>query len=181
MKRSGGGAWLTFTLTGHQSLPPAFLFLTERSSGLLYVPNVISPARDRLNYDEYNEILKDFCACVLSCIQPQNSIEFHLEGATIDLSTQLPGEVYKKLYSFSVAANKKTGSTHPFDRERWMDFLIEAVKAQATLSSQTLARWLVEEGRGIPIRRRAWPKSMNSAATFLSAAGRRPDGDPPKL
>jgi hypothetical protein len=147
LKRSGGDIWFTFTLAGHQTLPPAFLFLTQKSPGTLYVPNVISPAHNRLEYDEYNAILKSFCDSVLSRMQPPNSIEFDLRGTTVDLSTQLPGDVYKRLRAFSVAANKSTGSSHPYDRERWMDFLIEAVQTGAPLDPHTLARWLVEEGQ----------------------------------
>lgn len=147
MRRSDGGTWFTFALTGHMSLPSAFLFLRDKSPGVLYVPNVISPARDRLNYDQYNDTLKSFRDSVLARIEPQDSIEYDLTGETIDLSTQLPNEVYKRLRAFSVAANKNTGSSHPFDRERWMDFLIATVEARAPLNPQTLARWLVEESQ----------------------------------
>lgn len=150
MRQAGSGSSYTFTLTGHDTLPPAFLFLTDHSSGVLYVSNVISPAHDRLNYDQYNDILKSFCDGVLAHIQPRNSVEIDLSGGTIDLSTQLPAEVYKRLQAFSVGANKKTGSSHPFDRERWMDFLIQAVEARAVLDAHTLTRWLVEEGNWDP-------------------------------
>lgn len=150
MRGSGDGTWFTFTLAHHPVLPPAFLFLTQKSPGLLYVANIISPARDRLDYDEYNAFLKSFCEDVLSRVQPPNAIEFDLTGTTIDLATQLPPEVYQRLRTFSVAANKSTGSSHPYDRERWMDFLIEAVEAHAPLGPHALSRWLVEEGQWDP-------------------------------
>lgn len=150
MNRSGVGTWFTFTLSGNPILPPAFLFLTDKGSGALYVPNIISPARDRLECDEYNAILKSFCDNVLSRLQPPDAIEFELTDTAIELSKQLPTEVYKRLRAFSIAANKSTGSTHPYDRERWLDFLIEAVGARASLDSHTLARWLVEEGKWDP-------------------------------
>ena len=59
MKRTGQGVWFTFTLTGHRSLPPAYLFLAQKSPGVLHVPNIISPARDRLSYDDYVGRLED--------------------------------------------------------------------------------------------------------------------------
>jgi hypothetical protein len=141
-----GGTLLTFALTGHKSLPPAILFLAEKSPGVLYVPNVISPARDRLDYDEYNDILKSFCDGVLSHVQPPHAVEFDLTGTSIDLAKQLPERVYKRLQSFSALANKTTGSAQSLDRERWLDFLIAVVEEGAVLTPNALARWLVEEG-----------------------------------
>ncbi len=49
------------------------------------------------------------------------------------------------LHQFSAAANKGTGSAHPYDKRRWFDFLIEAYKSGASLDSYTLRRWLIEE------------------------------------
>ena len=145
MRRTGGGAWLTFALTGHPSLPPAFLFLRgNKVTEKLYVSNILSPARDRLTYDEYNEILKSFSEAVLERMKAQHAIDFNLSGMDVDLSAQLPKDVYARLRLFSVAANKKTGSSHPLDQERWMDFLIASDKATVVLDSHTLARWLVE-------------------------------------
>jgi hypothetical protein len=145
MRRTGGGAWLTFALTGHPSLPPAFRFLRgNKVTEKLYVSNILSPARDRLTYDEYNEILKSFSEAVLERMKAQHAIDFNLSGMDVDLSAQLPKDVYARLRLFSVAANKKTGSSHPLDQERWMDFLIASDKATVVLDSHTLARWLVE-------------------------------------
>lgn len=81
MKRTGGsGAWFTFTLSGHTTLPSAFLFVTQKNSpDALYVPNIISPARDRLNYDEYNQILKSFAESVLAPLKAQEPHRVRLE------------------------------------------------------------------------------------------------------
>jgi hypothetical protein len=144
MKRSGGNVWFTFTLTGHTTLPSTFLFLTQKSPGILYVPNVISPARDRLNYDEYNGILKSFRDHVLTPLQKHYPIDVKLAGTEMDLAAQLPKEVYQRLHLFSVAANKNTGSSHPLDHERWIDFLIASDEQQVALDPPTLARWLTE-------------------------------------
>jgi hypothetical protein len=144
MNRTGGGTWFTFTLTGQKDLPAAFLFLTEKTSGTLYVPNVISPSRDRLSYEEYNQILQSFVEGVLVPVQQHHPIEFKMSNTEIDLAARLPREVYERLRRFSAAANKKTGSTHPFDQERWMDFLVATDEMQTPLDAHTLARWLVE-------------------------------------
>jgi hypothetical protein len=80
----------------------------------------------------------------LERMKAQHAIDFNLSGMDVDLSAQLPKDVYARLRHFSVAANKKTGSSHPLDQERWMDFLIASDKATVVLDSHTLARWLVE-------------------------------------
>jgi len=145
LKRTGGGAWFTFTLSGHNILPSAFLFVTpKKPGGVLYVSNIISPARDRLNYDEYNQILQSFADSVLVSLRNQKLIDFSLRGTDIDLSALLPHDVFEKLRRFSALANKKTGSSHPLDQERWMDFLIASNESGVELDSNTLARWLVE-------------------------------------
>jgi len=150
MKRTGQGVWFSFTLTGHKSLPPAYLFLTQKSPGVLHVPNIISPARDRLNFDDYNDILNSFRDDVLRHVHPQNAIDVSLTGTTVDLRLQLPQRVYEPLHLFSVAANRITGSSHPLDRERWMDFLITSVEEGVTLDAHTLSRWLIEEEQWEP-------------------------------
>src|SRR5262245_23498178 len=68
-----GKHWLTFALSGHDTLPPAYLILTDKAPDVLYVPNVISPARDQLGFDEYNEILRSFVDDVLSRVEPPDS------------------------------------------------------------------------------------------------------------
>lgn len=144
-RTGGGGAWFTFALSGHDTLPAAFLFITQKESpDTLYVPNIISLARDRLNYDEYNQILQSFAESVLAPLKTQSTIEFGLVGMEIDLVAKLPERVYERLRLFSRAANKKTGSSHPLDLERWLDFLVAIDEAQVELDSHTLARWLVE-------------------------------------
>ncbi len=140
------GAWFTFTLTGHRTLPPAFLFVaSKRALRSLHVPNIISPARDRLGYGEYNAILCSFRDDVLQQIEPAGEVAFAVTGTSLDLASGLPAGVFERLRRFSAAANKSTGSSHPFDRERWMDFLIQAAEAPAELDPHTLGRWLVEE------------------------------------
>ena len=50
----------------------------------------------------------------------------------------------KKLKLFSIAANKSTGSAHPLDKKRWLDFLISIHHEHRNLNSSQLQRWLIE-------------------------------------
>jgi hypothetical protein len=146
MKRYGSReTWFMFTLCNHPTLPPASLFITQKhSSDKLYVPNILPIAQDRLNYDEYNQIMHSFAESVLKPLKDQNKIGYNLSGTDTDLSEQLPSEIFGRLLQFSRAANKNTGSTHPLDQERWMGFLVACAQTHIELDSQMLARWFVE-------------------------------------
>ena len=146
MKRYGSSeTWFMFTLSNHPTLPPASLFITQKhSSDKLYVPNILPIAPERLDYDEYTQIMQSFAESVLAPVKAQNKIVYNLSGTDIDLSEQLPAEVFEHLLQFSRAANKNTGSTHPLDQERWMGFLIACAQRHLELDSQMLARWFVE-------------------------------------
>jgi len=144
--RSGGGVWFVFALRGHQTLPHAFLSITQelgKATGIFFVPNVISPDRGQLSYDEYNQILESFVTSVLAPLKDQKAIDYDLNVMDIDFATLLPPPVYDRLCRFARTA-KFMGITHPADRERWMDFLVMSDKENAELHSDTLARWLVE-------------------------------------
>lgn len=144
-RTSSDGAWFTFVLRGHEILPSAYLFITqEKTANVLYVPNVISPARDQLTYDEYNQVLQSFATHILTPLKNRGILSFELRGFEIDLSAEIPVHVFDRLRRFSALANKRTGSSHPLDQERWMDFLIASDQAGVRLSSHTLRRWLVE-------------------------------------
>jgi hypothetical protein len=58
------------------------------------------------------------------------------------------------LHRFSAAANKSTGSSHPCDEERWLEFVTAAHREKAALDASTLEQWL-REGEG-------WPEDIAS-------------------
>jgi hypothetical protein len=61
-------------------------------------------------------------------------------------------EVAEALNSFSKSANKNTGSSHPRDLERWLNFLILSYRKGKILDTNTLTRWLTEQER--------WPEDQ---------------------
>src|SRR5262245_16412719 len=63
-----------------------------------------------------------------------------------DLERWLTPEAAEKLRVFCAVANKRSGSSHPVDRERWYNFIVAAHEGGTEFSASTLARWLVEEG-----------------------------------
>jgi hypothetical protein len=63
-----------------------------------------------------------------------------------DLELWLPAGAADKLRVFCKVANKRTGSSHPSDRDRWYDFIVAAHEAEAEFTASTLVQWLREEG-----------------------------------
>lgn len=55
-------------------------------------------------------------------------------------------DALQALKSFSTSANKTTGNIHPYDFERWCDFIFIIVRKNIELSSFELESWLLENG-----------------------------------
>ena len=51
------------------------------------------------------------------------------------------------LKRFSRNANKSTGSSHPFDRERWHEFIIGLHAERREIDTEKLGRWLQDVER----------------------------------
>ena len=49
------------------------------------------------------------------------------------------------LKSFSSCANKSTGSAHPCDQARWLNFLIYSYLNDSKLTTDKLRKWLLDE------------------------------------
>ena len=48
------------------------------------------------------------------------------------------------LRRFNALANKSTGASHPYDRQRWFDFVIQTHTDRSELDPDLLHRWLIE-------------------------------------
>lgn len=111
------------------------------------VGNIIPLEKNELSIDEYNCILMDFYNDVikpykeagtdLSISQPSDDI---FEPLTV-----ISPKALEKLESFCSLANKSTGSSHPYDRERWFEFVCQTVDDDRIFDSSTLASFLQDE------------------------------------
>jgi len=131
-----------FACTKESRYPAATLILTENGPGILQVANVIPHTQHRLEYDQYNAIVEEFCERFVRPSASRMGVAVELTDTQVDLEHWLSHEAAEKLRLFSSAANKSTGSSHPSDSERWMDFLVAAHREQSRLDSSTLCRWL---------------------------------------
>jgi hypothetical protein len=70
------------------------------------------------------------------------------------LEDWLPTAAVCALRAFSSSANKSTGSSHPFDRDRWFAFLALAYGHTEHFDTSRLMQWLVDIER--------WPEDEAS-------------------
>jgi hypothetical protein len=61
------------------------------------------------------------------------------------VQSSLTQGTFKKLRAFTVAANKQAPS-HPFDQERWREFVIGAHREDAQLAAEEVRDWLIDQG-----------------------------------
>jgi hypothetical protein len=131
---------------GTRRTPAATVFLLGKDQDSLYVANVVPHEKSELTHDEYNSILEDFYRKFVEPAARNVGVRAELSEPEADLERWLPVEAAEKLRRFCASANKRTGSSHPMDRERWFDFIVSSHDAGASFTSSTLARWLCETG-----------------------------------
>ena len=137
-----GGLTYCFACERREHRPAAAVFLTQKEEGLFYVPNVVPRDRRELSHDEYNGLVAEFCDRFVRPAADRTGVHVELTDTQADLSRWLSPAAAQKLLAFSRAANRSTGSSHPSDQDRWMDFIVAAHRDGSRLDAHTLRRWL---------------------------------------
>lgn len=135
-----------FTCDEAKGRRAALVAFATRDSLSMYVPNIVPRERGRLTYDEYNAILTEFMKFVLP-VANEMGLSTKTTKDQQTLEDWISPACAEKLRRFSAAANKSTGSSHPYDEERWFDFIVEVVNSGDPLDGSRVGRWLVEEGK----------------------------------
>ena len=133
--RAAGNGW-----------PAAALFLARKDLTRLYVTNIIPLAPGSLGFLAFNAILEEFYDRFVAPAASKTGARAALTEPEADLERWLSPEAAKKLRSFSMVANKRTGASHPADKKLWYDFVVSAYRSRSALDPSTLARWLYEAG-----------------------------------
>jgi hypothetical protein len=115
------------------------------------ITNIVPAAVGQLSRSQYNAIVQEFAGAIAS---PARALGLNLSisGDREDVLKSFGAPAGEALRKFSRGANKSTGSSHPSDKKRWIQFLIAAHLQKSEVSSSTLMRWLVEEEK--------WPEDM---------------------
>lgn len=144
-KGSGGGKPMYCFATKAKSLPLARLWLAFKEDDKLYVSNIVPTQVNRLSQTEYNSILVKFSNDLAEIQALEPDFQINLDSDQKGLNDFFSADTGKKLTLFSVAANKSTGSSHPMDRERWLDFIIASVEEGSKISPSELETLLIED------------------------------------
>lgn len=139
-----GDDMICFSFAGSETIPSANLWLAT-DQNRLYVANIVPHEKMQLSYDEYNSLIEEFTERFVIPLADEMSVTFELSSNEFKLQDVLSDDTFQKLRKFSAAANKSTGSHHPADRRRWLDFIASLHLEQADLHASFLRRWLEEE------------------------------------
>jgi hypothetical protein len=114
----------------------------------LRVSNIVSRKVSYLGKDLYNIIVTDFFNHFVIKYLPEGCI-VNLSSSEVSIEEIANTETAKKLIKWESLCNRSTGNTHPYDRERWFDFIITAVDTDSELSIGDLEQWLTEEKKWV--------------------------------
>lgn len=143
---SMGEKAFSFEHTAGDGLERAGLSLFQKEGNTWYVPNIIPLDSSQLSHDQYNKILENFLDTIVRPSIAALQVTAELTGDVLFLKDVVGEDVAALLHSFSVLANKSTGSAHPCDRNRWFDFLIAVQRKHISLDTDLLIHSLMEEG-----------------------------------
>ena len=125
---------------------PAALFIFPKGNETLWVSNIVPTEVNELTYDQYNFALENFYENIVLPAIKETSITVELTSDQISIGSVAGEEVEKAIIRFSNLANKSTGSSHPLDKKRWLEFLVLAHEAKSDLHADMIIRTLVELG-----------------------------------
>lgn len=147
-----GSSYIRFEYVGKElDRATAYIFLGDFSKSLS-IGTIVPIEKSELNFDEYNNLLQSLYDNVLQLFNGKKGIQVELYGGEINLGNELSNESNEKLKTFVVCANPSTGSVHPNDKERWLDFVVQTFIDKCIIDAWHLERFLVEE--------RNWPKDV---------------------
>ncbi len=132
-----------------------FLFDEEIIQGLLWiwdysgyyeVFNIIPIGKNRFEKKEYNYILNKFNEQIVQGLAKKYDANVQLTKSERLLIDAIGKDAYGALNKFSVAANKSTGHSHPYDFERWCEFLFIVFRNDIEIDTDELIGWFEENG-----------------------------------
>jgi len=145
LNTASGIKYYCFICEKTDRLEQASVALTRKNSNIIYVPNIVPKEFGELSKDQYNSILLDFNDKVISPICKQLTVKVEITSDNQNIEDWVSEETSIKLKSFSGAANKSTGSSHPCDQERWFAFIVSIFRHNEKLDASQLANWLIKE------------------------------------
>jgi hypothetical protein len=148
---------MAFSRLSEEGFAAAGLVLWSKPDGYS-VANIVPLETGSLSYEQYNAILTDFQTRIALPAAKKSGYMVEVSAATASLDDWVGNETATALRRFSASANKSTGSAHPLDQKRWLDFLIRAHRESEPLDGSRLCRWLIEVEN--------WPEDLAHTLTI---------------
>lgn len=124
------------------------IYIGDRiETGELKVGNIVPLEKNQLSVEEYNAVLMQFYNDVITPFK-ESGTELIILQPSDDIfnpTSVITPAALKKLELFCSAANKSTGSSHPYDQERWFDFICQTVDDGQMFDSSSLESFLQDK------------------------------------
>lgn len=133
---------LVFEYAG-ENLPKAALTLWQHGNSYS-VTNIVPAEVGELGVRLYNDLLVCFVTEIVDKAEVRDQLTLELTDDLRGLNTWTSDEAADALRRFSALANKSTTNSHPNDRERWEEFVIEVHRNGDNLPVDILMQWLID-------------------------------------
>lgn len=110
----------------------------------LQITNITSQLKNKLGIAEYNHSLVAFYNDVILPLRP-NNVQVMMTGEEVCLTDLTTIKVAEALEKWEMACNKSMPTSHPYDEERWFEFVCLSAKSQNPLEPTDLKQWIVED------------------------------------
>lgn len=110
----------------------------------LRICNIIPKTVSFLEMEQYNAVLRHYYEDVI-CHYNRPSLKVVITKEENAMKDLISTPAYQALCLWEGMCNKNSPTAHPFDRERWMDFICELVINHDELSLSDFRNWLIED------------------------------------
>lgn len=141
----GRESFRVFMREADSSLPAANVAIHLEPDGIEVV-NIVPYELNNLEPALYNAILQEFLETLVQPAADAQSLAVVTTTGGTSLAAEMSPEIARLLESFSGAANKSTGSSHPLDFRRWAAFLIASHRSGRKVDTWLLEQALKEQG-----------------------------------
>ncbi|MCT7975238.1 hypothetical protein [Laspinema olomoucense] len=132
-----------FVCSQRGSRPAAALFFVADENNYFYITNIVSPEIRNGEVDKYNQVWEEFYSKFIEPIASNFDVDVITTPAERTIENSMSPEVAECLLRFSNAANKSSGGSHPYDEERFLDFIIQAHQEGSLLDESQLRKLLM--------------------------------------
>lgn len=137
--------YIRFRYSNQEGTPIATVFIIEGPAGVFNLTQIIPIKSGGLPKAFYNLILNNFKNEIIDRTLAgwDKKCRVEVTTGTIKPEDKLPSAILNLLNSFVVAANKT--ALHPYDEDRWRQFLMGVHQSGIELGSSELQAFLIED------------------------------------